>query len=157
MRIIIEGADMTGKTTLAKYIVDNYPNMSYIHVNSKDPNNVEFYNITLEKTNVVFDRHFIGETIYPTLFNRQGNVFDAEFELIQRKAERLGYKIVVLTATKEQFLERLVDRPNEPKQIVENWESINESFKNVAYKNNIKVINVTDYKTMEDLVREVLK
>lgn len=73
MKIILEGCDCTGKTTLAKQLCEKY-NLYYSHVTSKDPNDFEFYFNTMKTDNIIWDRHLLGEMIYPTVYNRKGNL-----------------------------------------------------------------------------------
>ena len=68
--VILDGCDGTGKTTLAKIIAAKY-GWDICHCTGDDPKDYEFYRQTGKKQNVVWDRHTIGELIYPTVFNRK--------------------------------------------------------------------------------------
>ena len=71
--LIFYGPPGTGKTTLAKKLCEKYKLM-YNHVTSKDPNNYEYYLTTMKIDNTLWDRHLLGEMIYPTVYNRKGNL-----------------------------------------------------------------------------------
>lgn len=142
MRIIIEGADLTGKSSITKSLEEEF-SLSRVHVTSKDPNTFEFYNETLNKTDVVFDRHFIGEMIYPKIFKREGNLDKESFEILLNKARELNYKICVVTASDEELLKRLNLRGEKHKEVEDNLLSINKQFLKIAKEYNIEVIDTT--------------
>lgn len=65
MNIIIEGTDGTGKSTLAKYLQDNF-NLKYQHSSNETDNNFDYHFELLDsKENIVLDRFQLGEIIYP--------------------------------------------------------------------------------------------
>ena len=78
MKIIIEGADGTGKTTLAKILADKY-GLEICHCTQHDPADFYFYRETLRKENVIWDRHTIGELIYPLIFDRKAKITDVSY------------------------------------------------------------------------------
>lgn len=67
--IILEGSDLSGKSTLAKALQDNY---GYEIVKCSQPRPGRAYNEYVQKIikaepNTVFDRHFLGELVYGPL------------------------------------------------------------------------------------------
>lgn len=95
MRIIIEGADGVGKSTITKEIAEEY-NLSLVHLTNRDPRDFEFYKESLRKQNVIYDRNFISEMIYPEIFNRPGKLEYYEFDYLINKAKDLGYQIFII-------------------------------------------------------------
>ena len=73
---IIEGADMTGQSTLAQALVEKF-NLTYEHINTKE---LEYYKETLLRDNYVYDRHIISEMLYPRVFNREPKINWGEFQ-----------------------------------------------------------------------------
>ena len=66
----------------------------YNHVTSKDPNNYEYYLTTMKIDNTLWDRHLLGEMIYPTVYNRKVNLdLDLLNDLIDKAKEN---KVVIL-------------------------------------------------------------
>lgn len=143
MRIILEGADLTGKSTLAKRLEKDF-DLSYVHIIRKDSHSKEFYLNLLDKHDVIFDRHFIGESIYPYLFKREAKFGKDGFNEIKNRALELGYKIVVVFATEEQLLSRLKERNNEPEDVVKTLLEANKRFVDRALENGFILINVED-------------
>lgn len=155
MRIIIEGADLTGKTTAVNTIVEHF-NLEKQHVTSKDENTFEFYLKTMLKENIVFDRHFIGEMIYPSIFKRKGNLNKESFKELLNVSKRLGYKIFVFYAAPEVLLDRLRDRGEPHKEVRDNLIHINTLFAELANEYGITIIDTTDT-TEEQLADLVIK
>ena len=139
MRIIIEGADGTGKTTLVKKLAKTY-GLDSLNINRYDPNNFNFYLETLKKTNVIFDRHFIGEMIYPEVFNRKENLNEEDFEWLLNYARENGIVIIILHTQEETLTKR--QKPNEYPEVLNNIIEINKRFKEIAEKYFIPLIDV---------------
>ena len=147
MRIIIEGADGVGKTTLVNKLAEQY-NLGVIHCHSKDPNDLDFYYQLLRKNDVIYDRHLIGEMIYPKIFGRPQKLKDYELEYLLAKCDDLGVIIIILTAEMDDIKKRL-SKKDEFKCVLSNIEDINDNFLKLAGKYNIPVINTSDYSIEE--------
>lgn len=143
MKIILEGADGTGKTTLAKILAEKY-GLDVCHCTQNDPGDYEFYKNSARKENVVWDRHTIGELIYPNIFGRKQSITGEDARLVLHYAREAGTKIFVLTADKETILKRLNERGNEHPKIVENIEKIDSAFKFYADRFHVPVINTSE-------------
>lgn len=149
MRIIIEGADGTGKTTLAKIYAEKY-GLDICHCTQYDPTDYDFYKHTMRKNNVVWDRHTIGELIYPTIFNRQTSLGTEGVRLILAYGKELGAKIMVLTANIDIIKNRLKGRGGEDEKILNNIVWIDKQFKYFANQYNIPIID-TSKLTLQEL------
>ena len=140
-KIIIEGCDGTGKTTLCKQLAEKY-GLDVVHITSKDPNDFEFYKETLRKTNVVYDRHFLGELIYPKIYNRQGNLDRDDAKWFRMLCFKQNVCIIVLTTDIDEIRRRLTER-GELKFVFDKVDSINRQFLELAKKLEIKVFDTT--------------
>lgn len=81
--IVIEGPNNVGKSTLISKMLDfeAFQDWKTEHITEKSPNTFEFYDATLRNCeNTIFDRHCIGETIYPLLFNREPKIDEKQVE-----------------------------------------------------------------------------
>lgn len=153
MIYIIEGADMTGKTTLAKALANKH-NLEYEHVLT---NPFEYYKDSLlTRDNVVFDRHFISEMLYPKVFAREPKLNWGMFEELVNiiKENRDKIKIVITTADEIEFLNRLNDRPDEPQEVIGTLFDVNKEFLAIATLFDIVVVNPVDYTL--DQIEEML-
>lgn len=139
MRIIIEGADGTGKTTLVKKLARTY-SLDSLNINRYDPNNFNFYLETLKKTKVIFDRHFVGEMIYPKVFDRKGNLNEEDFEWLVNYSKENGIAIIILYTDESILLER--QKRNEYPEVLNNIIEINRQFIEIAKKYSIPLVDV---------------
>lgn len=149
MRIILEGADGTGKTTLAKILANEF-NLDICHCTQHDPADYDFYEQSIRKNNIIWDRHTIGELIYPKVFNRKQQICIEDARLILLHAKELKTKIFILTEEPAVIKARLLKRGGEDKRIFDNIEYINNKFLMYADAFNIPVIN-TSVMTVNDI------
>lgn len=90
IKIILEGVDGSGKTTLANKIKDAFPNKNFkiVHLTRETPNNREYFeSLLFSKDNIIFDRFHIGQFIYQTEEQRKNNGWMSDDDL--RKFENL--------------------------------------------------------------------
>lgn len=142
MKIIIEGCDGTGKTTLCKQLAEKYK-LDSMHITSKDPNDFAFYQQLIRKENVVYDRNVIGEMIYPKIFDRKQNLTLVDYLYLTEKAIEQGVIILVLTTDSDEIYRRLDERGNEDERIYKNIELIDSQFKHYAGLAGIPVIDTS--------------
>lgn len=156
MKIIIEGVDRIGKTTLAKKIAKKYK-LDYVHMNINDPKDFEFYKQTLRKTNVIFDRHFIGEMIYPSVFNRERQLDMEGFIKLMEFCYEEEIKIIVLYSNDHELLNKRMRRERY-RQVRLQYQLINNAFYTIGKDNPqyINLLNVSD-KEFKSKLKEVLK
>lgn len=156
MRIILEGADCTGKSTLANILAYKY-GLDVCHCTQHDPCDYDFYRHSIRKNNIVWDRHTIGELIYPEIFKRtpQTHFEDARI-LLYHAIHDYNAKVFVLTADNHILRDRLCSRPDEHSSIVKNIEEINRKFLLYAEAFCIPVIDTTKMTLQEifDLVED---
>ena len=149
MKIILEGCDGTGKTTLAKLLADKYK-LDVCHCTQYDPKDFEFYKQTARKDNVVWDRHTIGELVYPFVFDRRPKISPQDVLLILAYAREAGVKIFILTTEIEEIKRRVKSRGNEDERILNKLEWIDERFRFYADFFNIPIID-TSKMTFNDI------
>lgn len=142
MKIILEGCDGTGKTTLAKMLADKY-GLDICHCTQADPADYEFYKQTARKDNVVWDRHTIGELIYPFVFGRKPKISPENARLVLAYAREAGAKIFILTSDNEEIKRRLIARGKEDQRILDKLEWIDKEFRHYADIFNIPVIDTS--------------
>lgn len=142
MKIILEGCDGTGKTTLAKLLAEKY-NLDICHCTADDPSDFDFYKNTARKENVIWDRHTIGELIYSKVFDRKCRIGSEDARIALAYARENGGKVFVLTANIEDITERLWQK-NEKIEIINNIKWIDDEFKFYAKMFGVPVINTSE-------------
>lgn len=156
MKIILEGVDGAGKTTLARILADKY-GLDICHCTQHDAADYVFYRQTLRKENVVWDRHTLGELIYPKVFDRTQHIGTEDARILMHLAKEEGVKVLVLTTDMATLLARLNDRqvPENP-LIMENLDYIDRDFKFYAEQFRIPVIDTSKMTLQEifDLVED---
>lgn len=155
MKIIIEGCDGTGKTTLANLLAERY-GMDICHCTHKDPADYDFYRQTLRKENVIWDRHTLGELIYPQVFNRKQKIGTEDARLIMHYAKEENVKVFVLTCNVTEIWRRLDRRGNEHRKIYENVPYIDERFRFYAKEFGIPIID-TSKMTLKEIYNIISK
>lgn len=73
MKIVIEGPNNVGKSTFIAKLKEckEFKDFEIEHVDSKCPNDYKFHETLLSMPqDMIFDRFYIGETIYPGLYDR---------------------------------------------------------------------------------------
>lgn len=149
MKVILEGVDGAGKTTLAKILAEKY-GLDICHCTQNDAADYDFYRQTVRKENVVWDRHTIGELIYPTIFDRKQQISTEDVRLVIHYAKEAGAKIFVLTADMDVIYRRLNERGNEDFRIYENVDYIDNLFRFYADQYHVPVID-TSKMTLQEI------
>lgn len=155
MKIILEGADGTGKTTLAKILANKY-GLEIAHCTQHDAADYNFYRQTLRKENVIWDRHTLGELIYPSVFGRKQQIGTEDARLVMHYAKQEGVKVFVLTCDNDTIRERLYERGNEHPKILKNIGDINHKFIFYAKQFHLPIIDTSTMTLQEifDLVEK---
>lgn len=155
MRIILEGVDGAGKTTLAKILADKYK-LDICHCTQYDGTDYAFYRQLVRKDNVVWDRHTIGELIYPEIFERQQNICYEDARLVLAYAREAKTKIFVLTCDSDILKKRLLSRGTEDYRIIKRCKYIDERFRFYAQMFDVPVID-TSKMTLNEIFTAVEK
>lgn len=153
MKIILEGCDGTGKTTLAKILANKYE-LDICHCTQYDASDFNFYKQTLRKDNVVWDRHTLGELIYPEIFERKRNITFEEARILVHYAREEDVRLFVLTCNSTELCERIAKRENEHDSIRRNLFKINDMFVDYANELRIPVID-TSKMTLSEIFKLV--
>ncbi len=135
--LVLEGADGTGKTTLAKAIEKR--NHRYVH-NGPPPDGISLFEhytqqmLAARHVDTVFDRLHVGELIYGPVMRGKSLITLEEMRLLNRLLFSMGGKVIFCDTNNEAILGNWLDRKGQ--EYVDQVEKI----KRVAY----------DYRTLFD-------
>lgn len=159
MLVIIEGPDNTGKTTLAKKLVEKF-DLEYIHCSKPKTDNpyLEYCDLADSiKKPTVLDRAHLGEYVYGRLWRGGCDISDAKFSDLDFKfMDKFEHVIVVhATAPLDVILERC--RANDEKLLKEDQiKRCVELFDDVISKTDIPVLTYnSDVEKPEDIVEQI--
>lgn len=108
-KIVFEGPNNVGKSTLIEAIQKHLKNYEIEHVTEKCPNDYDFYNdlLTLEEP-MIFDRLHLGEMVYPYIYSRDGKLTDKEFDaLLDNHREHV---LIILVDADYDFIARSCEK-----------------------------------------------
>lgn len=159
MFIIIEGADKTGKTTLANAIVKKF-GFKYVHFGKPKKRAATEYAEYLLSTNEdqVCDRFHLGELVYGPIFRGGAAIDDVEFATIERLL-RLKQTILIQTTTDVTLANKrlAVSTQDEAVDSDQNQVAIR-GFKQVIKRSNVQHIikyDGSNYENLNEILRKL--
>jgi thymidylate kinase len=170
MLIIIEGADCTGKTTLAKKLIKTIGE-EHVSLLSKGPpalsDPVMEYIWPLSgyipntKQHFICDRWHIGEMIYPNIFHRRSIMSIRDFMVIDNAIRALGALIVYLEPPINMVQEHFTKRGD---KFIKDIKTLNDSYfdfhRFVTNKYNLRydpyIVRLSNVEFNEDLINAII-
>ena len=131
--ILIEGPDGSGKSSLAKRIINDNGYGKYLHADYKFKNNIPLYHLALlkkaiklsKKTLVIIDRLHISEYIYAKVF-RGGTKWPKQLNEFNKICKHLNIPIIICV-------------PNSVERGIE-WFNENKDTRKELYKDNLEKV-----------------
>ncbi len=153
MRIAIDGCDGTGKSTVAEKLA-NKLKCNIVHLTHKGSRSVFSYQEFMRCNDVVHDRTFISEIIYPKYFNRKSELSEEDAEQLFYRMRFHRIKVFILTASIEAISERIDVRGDEFITDVDKFKKINDEYLKIANEHEFTIIDTTN-KTIDEIVEEI--
>lgn len=153
MRLIIEGCDGTGKSTLIEFLSDCY----HCDIMRMTKNGSKEFNDYIDKhklDNVIFDRCFISEHVYCSLFGKKPSFSEEELGYLINNAKERGFKFIILRSDAETIRKRLIKRGNEYGEVLDNIDFILKRYEEISEIYDIPMIDSSDnqYSTFADVI-----
>ena len=161
MRVIIEGPDGVGKSTLVKYIQDKY-NLNMLHSSSSTKNDFEYHMDLIKDDNVVCDRCNLGEIVYPTIYGRKAKMnWSEQLDYMNYCNDNGVIYIIFYASNFEDLKERLFSR-GDTEQVLKNAEKINLLFMLLARMfaqlySNVYELDISKYKDQVEFFKDIEK
>ena len=153
MKVAIDGCDGTGKTTVVEKLA-NKIGCNIIRLTYAGDRSLRAYFQIMSVDNVVHDRTFISELIYPKYFGRNSRL-DAKYEdYLLHLLDSFEIRPFILTAAPETIEKRIRARGDEYVKNIDDFAKINQDYLNYAREHNIRIIDTTT-KTIDEVVSEI--
>jgi len=137
MRIIVDGNDGTGKSTICRQIQKELGITSYVHLSYKDPTDFDFYYNIFKKQDVIFDRSFMDEPIYADVLGRISKLSDNEVIKLHEHIQNMPKTKIIICVSDNNLYDE-----DEDVRIIENRKKIDTNFLNIAKKYNYFLYNM---------------
>lgn len=155
MRVIIEGADGTGKSTVARHLAKKY-GCDIVHMTKWGSRNIHDYVDKLHLNNVISDRSFLSEMVYKAASGLCPQISFTSLDDLMGEVIAKGWKIIILTAPQDVLKERLEKRADEDDEIIKNIGLIDNLYRIYGIHYDIPIIDTTCPFCMDD-IEEVIE
>lgn len=152
-RIALDGCDGTGKTTISEKLA-NKLGCNIVRLTNGGDRNFRAYWESMNCHNVVHDRTFLSEIIYPKYFGRESRLSKIIVPYLFETLKVLDVKLFILTAKPETILERISIRGDDFINDSAKFVQINQDYLDIAKECGFTVIDTTD-KTVDEIVEEI--
>jgi broad-specificity NMP kinase len=153
MRVMIDGCDGTGKTSVCEKLA-NMLGCNIVRLTHGGDRNFKAYSEAIIPDNMVHDRTFLSEIIYPKYFGRAPRLMNCSIPALYSLLEQYEAKVFILTADNNEIRKRLIKRGDEFISNLEHVKGINHDYVQTALMNEYTVIDTTN-KSIDDVVKEI--
>lgn len=154
MKIALDGVDCTGKTTISEALANKYGCNIVRLTNGGDRSLMAYLQFTMAN-NVIHDRTFLSEIVYPKFFNRESRLNVDDIPILFKMLDAFNVQTFILTASPETLRSRFAERGDEFITDMNVIDQINQEYLRIASLNpQFTVIDTTD-KTIDEIVEEI--
>lgn len=157
MRIFLDGCDGTGKSTLATYLSERFK-IDKFCLTKDSKKSVTRYMEVMKTDDVVYDRTFLSEVVYPSVFGREDWLSETQVDKLIEYYKGAGL-FVICTAEPRDIRQRILRRGAEHLEVIKNIDRINAQYVEIAKKYNLIVVDtsIIDYKTIGDYIEKEIR
>jgi thymidylate kinase len=152
-RIILEGSDQQGKTTLANYLREQLG--WEINHFGKPKENFNFFIDYITKPNVISDRNFLSEIVYSKINNKECRIKDVD--LLQNALIGYGTILIMLDRGAEFKFDKKRHEDYSKKDIEKAIEIYREEFTKLKMTKFIINPNCNCYESNVDIIINMIK
>ena len=153
MKVLIDGPDGVGKTSICEKLA-NKLGCNIIRLTHGGDRSLSAYCESVSIDNMVHDRTFLSEIIYPKYFGRESRVNDVLIHAVSTLISTLEAKVFILTADDDVLIERLSKRGDEFLDDINVIKDIKKDYLRIAQEYGYTVID-TSNKTIDEIVEEM--
>lgn len=104
---------------------------------------------------MIHDRSFISELVYCDIYNRKSKLSDKQFNRLFKLIKKNNFIVVILDCSTEELVKRLNIRNDEEEIIINSINKLRESYRKVALKYNIKIIDCEKVNALKELEENI--
>lgn len=158
MKIYLDGCDGVGKSTLANYLSERFC-IDKFCLTKDSEKSIDRYKSLTHLDNVVYDRTFLSEVVYPEIFGREEWLSENDIEYLLDCYRKEKCLIVICTASNETIRDRILARGVEFFEVIKNIANINTKYRELAMKYNLLLVNTQCHTSEEigDMIERRLK
>ena len=153
MRIIIDGPDGAGKTTLVKKLADHF-GCDILVLTENGSKNFTDYLHKAGLNNIVSDRSFLSEIVYADVFERPSELTPAHQEALLQFYRANMWQIIILNASVSCLHERLNLRGDEDLSKIVNLEKLRQAYKYLSTNYGLPMLD-SETLDFEKLVKDL--
>ena len=153
MRILIDGCDGTGKTSVCEKLANKF-GCNIVRLTHDGDRNFKAYSEAMIPDNMVHDRTFLSEIIYPKNFGRASRLMHSSITALYQLIEQYDAKVFILTADNDEIVRRLNLRGDEFIDDFKKIKGINYDYIQIALIQEYILIDTTN-KTIDEVVEEI--
>lgn len=154
MVVMLDGCDGTGKTSISEKLA-NKLGCNIIRLTNGGDRSLMAYRELYSCKNVVHDRTFLSEVVYPKYFHRDSRLVSSDeaalFKLFRAKFKNNTF---ILTASDNAIRERIGKRGDEFISDMNLFKQINADYIRLAKKEGYHIIDTTN-KSIDVIVEEI--
>lgn len=153
MRVILEGPDGIGKSTLANKLADHF-GCDILHSTENGSKEYQDYFDKAHLDNMIMDRCFLSELVYACAFNRRSKVPARTAEKLIKIYREIGWQIIILGGSQTFLNNRLNLRGDEDEAKVAKSRDISLLYSGLSYFYGIPVIDL-EHTSTEEIIKNL--
>lgn len=154
MKVIVEGADGVGKSTIVNGLAEKY-NCDIVRMTRWGSRNKKDYQDKLCLDNIISDRSFLSEMVYKQAFGLQPELSFSAFGTLIHIAKKQRWKFIILTAPVDVLKQRLINRGDEEDEIIKNIGFIDHLYRIYATSCNLPIFDTSKSHVMNEMRKEL--
>lgn len=154
MKVIVEGADGAGKSTIVNNLAETY-NCDIIQMTRWGSRRFTDYGAKLTLDNVISDRSFLSEIVYKQAFGLQPELSFGTFSTLMHIAKEQRWKFIILTAPVDVLKHRLIARGDENDEIIKNIGFIDHLYRIYATSCNLPIFDTSKSHDINEIRKEL--
>lgn len=157
MKIYLDGCDGVGKSTLATYLSERFAIDKFCLTKDSEKSIGRYMDFKLD--DVVYDRTFLSEVVYPEIFGREKRLSEKDIKFLLRWYSDNDTLFVICTAPDDEIKRRILARGVEHLEVIKNIDVINNAYREIAKKYNLMIVNTHVHSNEEigDMIERRLK